>query len=96
MTPLISFAKIAEEDLNFLDIDEWPDWQAQFGNSQPLKLEIGFGMGSFLIEPSRNGPATQKRLPIDCSTGNSWPRMLDFAVVDQAHISFDNIRRKII
>ena len=56
MTPLISFAKIAEEDLNFLDIDEWPDWQAQFGNSQPLKLEIGFGMGSFLIEMAAQEP----------------------------------------
>jgi len=56
MTPLISFAKIAEEDLNFLDIDEWPDWQAQFGNPQRLKLEIGFGMGSFLIEMAAQEP----------------------------------------
>ena len=54
--PLISFSKIAEEDLNFLDIDEWPDWQAQFGNHQPLKLEIGFGMGSFLIEMAAQEP----------------------------------------
>ena len=56
MTPLISFAKIAEEDLNFLDIDGWPDWQAQFGNPQPLKLEIGFGMGSFMIEMAAQEP----------------------------------------
>ena len=54
--PLISFSKIAEEDLNFLDIDEWPDWQAQFGNHQPLKLEIGFGMGSFLTEMAAQEP----------------------------------------
>ena len=39
---LISFAKIEEEDSYFLDIEEWPNWQAQFGNCQPLKLEIGF------------------------------------------------------
>jgi tRNA (guanine-N7-)-methyltransferase len=56
--PLISFSKIAEEDPNFLDIDEWPDWQAQFGKTQPLKLEIGFGMGSFLIEMAAQEPHT--------------------------------------
>ena len=56
MTPLISFAKIAEEDPNFLDTDEWPDWQTQFGNHQPLKLEIGFGMGNFLIEMAAQEP----------------------------------------
>ena len=48
--PLISFAQIIEQDPYFLDIDERPDWQAQFGNTNPLKLEIGFGMGNFLIE----------------------------------------------
>ncbi len=58
MTPLISFSKIAEDDSNFLDVDEWPDWQAQFGNHQPLKLEIGFGMGSFLIEMAAQEPHT--------------------------------------
>jgi tRNA (guanine-N7-)-methyltransferase len=53
---LISFAKIEEEDPYFLDIEKWPNWQAQFGNDQPLKLEIGFGMGSFLIEMSAKEP----------------------------------------
>ena len=48
--PLISFAEIAEEDPYFLDIDKRPDWQFQFGNTNPIKLEIGFGMGNFLIE----------------------------------------------
>ncbi len=56
--PLISFAKIEEEDPFFLDIDKWPDWKALFGNNQPLKLEIGFGMGSFLIEMSAQEPKT--------------------------------------
>lgn len=55
---LISFAEIKEEDSYFLDTDEWPDWQAQFGNCQPLKLEIGFGMGSFLIEMAAQEPRT--------------------------------------
>ena len=55
---LITFAKIEEEDPYFLDVDKWPDWQAQFGNNNPLTLEIGFGMGSFLIEMSAQEPKT--------------------------------------
>jgi len=58
MKPLISFAKIAEEDSYFLDTDERPDWQTQFGNDRPLKLEIGFGMGNFLIEMAAQEPQT--------------------------------------
>ena len=38
-------SKFAEEDPYFLDIDQYPGWQSQFGNSQPIKMEIGFGMG---------------------------------------------------
>ena len=56
--PLISFAKIAEQDPYFLDIDERPDWQAQFGNTHPLKLEIGFGKGNFLIEMAAKDPTS--------------------------------------
>ncbi len=54
--PLLSFAKIAEEDSCFLDIDERPDWQAEFGNGQPIKMEIGFGVGNFLIEMAVREP----------------------------------------
>ena len=56
--PLISFAQIIEQDPYFLDIDERPDWHAQFGNTNPLKLEIGFGMGNFLIEMAAKEPAS--------------------------------------
>ena len=56
--PLISFAQIIEQDPYFLDIDERPDWQAQFGNTNPLKLEIGFGMGNFLIEMAAKEPSS--------------------------------------
>ena len=56
--PLISFAEIAEEDPYFLDIDQRPDWQFQFGNTNPLKLEIGFGMGNFLIEMAAKEPTS--------------------------------------
>ena len=56
--PLISFAEIAEEDPYFLDVDKWPDWQTQFGNTNPIMLEIGFGMGNFLIEMAAKEPAS--------------------------------------
>ena len=53
---LISFAEIEEEDPYYLDIEKWPDWQTLFDNDHPLKLEIGFGMGNFLIEMSAQEP----------------------------------------
>ena len=56
--PLISFAQISEHDPFFLDLDERPDWQTLFGNSNPLKLEIGFGMGSFLIDMAAKEPGS--------------------------------------
>ncbi|KMP11652.1 tRNA (guanine-N7)-methyltransferase [Candidatus Nitromaritima sp. SCGC AAA799-C22] len=47
---LISFDEIAETSINFLDIDSRPDWEEVFGNPNPLNLEVGFGVGNFLIE----------------------------------------------
>ena len=52
---LISFDKV-EKDPYYLNIEKWPDWQTQFNNDHPLKLEVGFGMGSFLIEMSAQEP----------------------------------------
>jgi len=40
----------------FLDIQDNPDWQHQFGNNHPIKLEIGFGMGDFLVAISQREP----------------------------------------
>ena len=56
LTARPSSAKFAAEDPCFLDVDEYPEWQSQFGNSQPIKLEIGFGMGDFLIEMATREP----------------------------------------
>ena len=47
---LISFEEIAENSSNFLDIDTRPDWEELFGNRNPLNLEVGFGVGNFIIE----------------------------------------------
>jgi len=47
---LISFEEIAENNSNFLDIDTEPNWKGIFSNSNPLNLEIGFGVGNFIIE----------------------------------------------
>ncbi|MFC3024966.1 tRNA (guanosine(46)-N7)-methyltransferase TrmB [Vibrio zhugei] len=32
------------------------DWQAVFGNNNPVVLEIGFGMGASLVEMAKNAP----------------------------------------
>ncbi len=53
---LISFDEIAESNPNFLDIDYEPDWKAVFGNTNPLNLEVGFGVGNFLIEMAIREP----------------------------------------
>ena len=47
---LISFDEIAENNANFLDIDSRPNWRDVFGNQNPLNLEVGFGVGNFIIE----------------------------------------------
>jgi len=54
--PLISFDEIAEDSAFFLDPEERPDWPTVFGNSHPLRLEIGFGNGKFLIEMAALDP----------------------------------------
>jgi tRNA (guanine-N7-)-methyltransferase len=56
--PLMSLAQIAEEDPYYLDVDEKLDWKIQFKNSNPLKLEIGFGVGNFLIEMAAKEPTS--------------------------------------
>ncbi len=40
----------------FLDTAEYPDWPNQFENTHPLKLEIGFGNGNFLIDMAVREP----------------------------------------
>ena len=56
LTARPSSAAFTVEDPYFVDVDERPVWQDQFGNSQPIKLEIGFGMGDFLIEMAKREP----------------------------------------
>lgn len=36
--------------------EEMLDWQQVFGNSNPVVLEIGFGMGASLVEMAKNSP----------------------------------------
>ncbi len=47
---LISFDEIAKNSPLFFDIEERPDWPEIFKSDHPIKLEIGFGGGNFLIE----------------------------------------------
>ena len=53
---LIPFDKIANEHPCFLDPEERPDWRGLFKNNHPLKLEIGFGNGNFLIDMAIREP----------------------------------------
>ena len=53
---LIPFEKIAADHPCFLDPEERPDWKALFQNDHPLKLEIGFGNGTFLIDMAIREP----------------------------------------
>jgi tRNA (guanine-N7-)-methyltransferase len=53
---LIPFDKIANEHPCFLDPEERPDWDGLFQNGHPLKLEIGFGNGNFLIDMAIREP----------------------------------------
>ena len=53
---LIPFDKIANEHPCFLDPEEQPDWKGLFQNEHPLKLEIGFGNGNFLIDMAIREP----------------------------------------
>jgi tRNA (guanine-N7-)-methyltransferase len=53
---LIPFDKIVNEHPCFLDPEERPDWCGLFQNSHPLKLEIGFGNGNFLIDMAIREP----------------------------------------
>lgn len=54
--PLVSFQEIAAGHPFFLDPDFHPDWPGIFQNNNPLKLEIGFGNGGFLIEMAIREP----------------------------------------
>jgi len=56
--PLISFDEISADHPYFLDVDECPDWSSLFQSDSPLKLEIGFGTGNFLIEMAIREPGS--------------------------------------
>ncbi len=56
LTAKPSQQKIESNDPWLLGIEEQPDWSAEFGSTQPLKLEIGFGKGEFLLQMAAREP----------------------------------------
>jgi len=56
LTARPSSSSIVVDDPCFIDDDEHTDWQTHFKNNHPVKLEIGFGMGDFLIEMATREP----------------------------------------
>jgi tRNA (guanine-N7-)-methyltransferase len=55
---LISFNEIASSHPLFSNLDIAPDWDQIFSNNYPMKLEIGFGNGSFIIDMAMREPRT--------------------------------------
>lgn len=53
---LISFETLADGHPCFLDAESAPNWPSLFGNDHPIKLEIGFGNGNFLLEMAIREP----------------------------------------
>tara|TARA_B100000686_G_C16749896_1_gene951808 strand:+ start:1416 stop:2048 length:633 start_codon:yes stop_codon:yes gene_type:complete len=53
---LVSFEEIAEHSPIFHSFERFPNWCSIFNNDSPVKLEIGFGNGSFLIEMAIREP----------------------------------------
>lgn len=53
---LIPFDTIVNNHPCFLDPEERPDWAGLFQNNHPIKLEIGFGNGAFLIDMAIQEP----------------------------------------
>jgi tRNA (guanine-N7-)-methyltransferase len=53
---LISFDRLKAGHPLFVDTEGYPGWPGLFGNDRPVKLEIGFGNGSFLIELALQEP----------------------------------------
>jgi len=84
------------EDPFFLDIKENPDWQRQFGNSHPLKLEIGFGMGDFLITMAKREPDSNF-IGIDFSQDGIQKLLerIHFYKLKNIRVVFGDVREKI-
>lgn len=53
---LISFETLADGHPFFIDTDSPPEWRSIFQNDHPIKLEIGFGNGNFLLEMAIREP----------------------------------------
>ena len=55
---LISFKEIASSHPLFSHLDKTPKWEKIFPKNYPMKLEIGFGNGSFIIDMAMKEPRT--------------------------------------
>ena len=56
--PLTSFDEISSSHPLFSHLDKIPNWKKIFSNRYQMKLEIGFGNGSFIIEMAMKEPRT--------------------------------------
>ena len=73
------------------------DWEAFFGNSHPVEIEVGFGKGRFLLEASRRHPQVnyigveraQKYVEL---TRKRFEKYMRHFGVDKASGTFSNVR----
>ncbi len=96
MTARPSSSKFVVEDPCFLSADERPDWQNQFKNDHPLKLEIGFGMGDFLLAMALKEPQSNF-IGIDFSQNGILKLLAQIQVhqLKNIRIVYGDVREKI-
>ena len=81
-------------------LSEFPapvDWQAFFGNSHPVEIEVGFGKGRFLLEASKRHPKinyigierAQKYVEL---TRERFEKYMRHFGVDKTSGTFSNVR----
>ena len=73
------------------------DWEAFFGNSHPIEIEIGSGKGRFLLEASKRHPAVnyigiERAQKYVALTQERFEKYMRHFGVDRASGSFSNVR----
>ena len=73
------------------------DWEAFFGNSHPVEIEIGFGKGRFLLEASKRHPAVnyigiERAQKYVALTQERFEKHIRHFGIDRASGAFSNVR----
>ena len=88
---------VTERAVSLSEVAAPIDWEALFGNAQPVEIEIGFGKGRFLLEASKRHPKVnyigveraQKYVEL---TRERFEKYMRHFGVDRASGTFSNVR----